>query len=254
MTTLILVTFLVCSCFAEEYYQIRSSPGGGYQVNKLNSGDPNVQVDFLDFGNDYFDGTQLSDTETIVYGTLDSNHFQITGVHRMLPIDRPSDYNRETHYLFFEEDEEEDYYYTKVNIDSPAIKVGRMNNHFLNYPMIDRSWLDNKLYQTSKPFKAIARAEIRDGRVEVRAVFVSLMDPISSPCAPVHDECYDGRVITYYRDHERCVHFDQCVYPAERCSNRVPRCYDGYKLVSIPSGRRGCPRYICDPEFLPQTI
>ncbi|GAM19902.1 hypothetical protein SAMD00019534_030770 [Acytostelium subglobosum LB1] len=188
-------------------------------------------------------------SECIVLGTQQDTQLSVSHIYRMLPIYRKS--SEGNSYIFFESKDDDDYYYTRVNEAGPSTKTRKVNIPFFGYPMMDRAWLENKLYKTAAPHKAISQVMMRDSKIDVKAVYVSLQDPITS-CPAVTEQCSDGKVITYKRDDNRCLHFDSCVTP-ERCSYYTPKCFSGYKLISVPSPRRGCPRFICDAEFLSET-
>ncbi|EFA81676.1 hypothetical protein PPL_05670 [Heterostelium album PN500] len=118
--------------------------------------------------------------------------------------------------------------------------------------LFDMSWLESKIV-AEKPYTAIVYGTANKGNLVIHSAYVNINDPPTKcPELPLA-KCLAGHVTTYIRGSDRCYSFDECT-KSGLCSLAIPKCSDHFRLVSYPSkSSHGCPKYLCEPDFLPPT-
>jgi len=125
-------------------------------------------------------------------------------------------------------------------------------------PCVDQAWLIDRV----RHHGAVVAARVgtspgfdphgnREPVLDVSQVFLNLSDA-SGPCLLPNHVCAPPLTPTYTRNAERCLVFDACVSP-DVClpSDLVlPRCAEGYTLVTWPARTATCTGLACDPAFL----
>jgi hypothetical protein len=124
-------------------------------------------------------------------------------------------------------------------------------------PFVDQAWLADRVRHHGAIVAAHLRGlgydphGIREPVLDVSQVFVKLPEA-SGPCLLPHHVCQSPLTPTYERDAQRCLVFDACVSP-DAClpsETVLPRCAEGYTLVTWPARTLTCTGLACDPAFL----
>ncbi|EGC33239.1 hypothetical protein DICPUDRAFT_20077, partial [Dictyostelium purpureum] len=120
-------------------------------------------------------------------------------------------------------------------------------------PFLDQKWFTSRLLSQDPTYNALAKGYILKDKLIISSVFSNTADP-RTPCAKMVDatKCNIaiGQVPTFNRDQDRCPVFNKCVQRGP-CHLGIPSCPEGYRLFSLPSGSKGCPKYYCDADVLP---
>ncbi|KAN0043106.1 hypothetical protein ACTA71_010741 [Dictyostelium dimigraforme] len=133
--------------------------------------------------------------------------------------------------------------------------------------LLDLNWFNSRLVTNDNNYNSIVKGyQYGNDELVISKVYINTLDPIdgcglqsssssssSTTFLKEKPKCRFGKIATYTRDVNRCPVFDKCVQKSP-CHLGTPHCNQGYKLVSLPYGEKGCLKYYCDPDFLPNTF
>ncbi|KAM9961697.1 hypothetical protein ACTFIR_004555 [Dictyostelium discoideum] len=152
----------------------------------------------------------------------------------------------------------------KVNSNEPFGFLEKFNEPYSkSMPLLDLNWFNSRLVTNDNNYNSIVKGyQYGSNDLIISKVYINTLDPIdgcgtsssssSSTSQQKQPKCRFGKIATYTRDLNRCPVFDKCVKKSP-CHLGRPHCNQGYKISSLPFGEKGCPKYYCDPEFLPIT-
>ncbi|KAF2076297.1 hypothetical protein CYY_002412 [Polysphondylium violaceum] len=150
--------------------------------------------------------------------------------------------------------------------DCPQFIISMINNNnFTNSTLInsfiepysstinyfDREWYYDRLVRENDTQVLVQGEFSNDNRdFKITSSYILLEN---SKCQDVVSMCHESNPITvYHRDHNRCLKPQFCIDNVGPCLTKdIPNCPLGYKLSYHPSDMFGCPKYYCDPYFLP---
>ncbi|KAM9983892.1 hypothetical protein ACTFIY_000610 [Dictyostelium cf. discoideum] len=145
----------------------------------------------------------------------------------------------------------------KVNNNEPFGFLEKFNEPYSkSMSLLDLNWFNSRLVTNDNNYNSIIKGyQYGSNELIISKVYINTLDPIdgcSASSQQKQPKCRFGKIATYTRDLNRCPVFDKCVKKSP-CHLGRPHCNQGYRLSSLPFGEKGCPKYYCDPEFLPIT-
>ncbi|EFA86532.1 hypothetical protein PPL_00329 [Heterostelium album PN500] len=193
----------------------------------------------------------------LVNGIVDkekSVRFEVDNSYRVLPLNPQDQSTRSGRYYHVDrimakckKEPCPNFSATELNTGKQQL-ANKLMEPYSNYLGVDQAWLNSKIL-TQEPVKAIVQANIFEGTIIGKAIYVNIVDPsISCPPLPIVD-CIQNYVPVFKRDSDRCLHTDGCVKPGF-CTLSIPVCQDGYRLTQFRSKPNACPSYHCDAWFL----
>jgi len=138
----------------------------------------------------------------------------------------------------------------KVNSDEMSFINSYTEDYTTRVPFLHREWFVSRLFNENPQLNSLVKGTIVEGKLLISTVYVNTVDPVN-PCPQIQTNCLSeyGLVPSFNRNSDRCPEFDTCVTRGP-CHLSVPNCPKGYRLFSLASRNKGCPKYWCDAEFL----
>ncbi|KAN0011786.1 hypothetical protein ACTFIU_007355 [Dictyostelium citrinum] len=152
----------------------------------------------------------------------------------------------------------------KVNSNEPFGFLEKFREPYSkSLGLLDLNWFNSRLVTNDNNYNSIVKGyQYGNNELIISRVYINTLDPIdgcgskssssSSLSLEKQPACRFGKIATFTRDLNRCPVFDKCVKKSP-CHLGRPHCDQGYKISSLPFGEKGCLKYYCDPDFLPNT-
>ncbi|KAM9994714.1 hypothetical protein ACTFIY_000887 [Dictyostelium cf. discoideum] len=281
---LILFQLIVLIKSEREYYRFRedvrrcSKPRcGGYFLKKLNSqaGDE-IYVSSFIMVNANLNPMEIQDhDQNIISGYVmpsddddGYNTFFLKGIHERMVIPdvvnkkvRSNETNKYLDSFYFlsrsqieciQADGCPIYKSIKINLNESTNFESYIEPYTSSVPLLDLNWFNSRLIKKdidSPYIGSIVSGTINDNKLSITEIFINTEDPVF-PCKRNSFTCSTHNVPTFSRSVDRCPIFEKCVSRSV-CHLGIPTCPKGYKSYSYPSLPKGCLKYYCDPEALP---
>ncbi|KAN0023535.1 hypothetical protein ACTFIV_007921 [Dictyostelium citrinum] len=266
--------------FREDVRRCAAPRCGGYFLKKLNSLDEEIYVSSYIMVNANLNPMKIQDDENIIISGYimpsedddGYNTFFLKGIHERMIIpsvvvgndkkvssnekikDSDSFYflSKSQNQCIQQTDSCTIYKSIKINTNESTIFEKYTEPYTSSIPLLDLKWYNSRLIKKNidSPYiGSIISGTIKDNQLSITEIFINTEDPVF-PCKRNNFSCSTLHVPTFYRSSDRCPIFEKCVLRTV-CHLGIPTCPKGYKSYSYPSLPKGCLKYYCDPEALP---
>ncbi|KAM9957163.1 hypothetical protein ACTFIW_008903 [Dictyostelium discoideum] len=282
---LILFQLIVLIKSEREYFKFRpdvrrcSKPKcGGYFLKKLNSGPyDEIYVSSFIMVNGNLNPMEIEGyDQNIISGYVmpsgeddGCNAFFLKGIHERMVIPDavnnykivPSNIFKKSESFFFLSSSQNEciqsdgcpiYKSIMVNFNESTNFESYTEPYTSSVPLLDLNWFNSRLIKKdihSPYIGSIVSGTINDNQLSINEIFINIEDPVFS-CKKNNFTCTTRQVPTFSRSVDRCPIFEKCVARSV-CHLGIPTCPKGYKSYSYPSLPKGCLKYYCDPDSLP---